>query len=156
MEKFKEFQFGKIIFIFAVPAHIFLVIAFAFRVGSNPISLTSFGIANLVLALVYLLFYGMSTTVDKNRIQISYGLGLIRKNIDVARIDSVSVVSNPWYYGWGIRLIEKGMLYNINGSAGVELTLIDSTRVIRIGSSSPAELMTRIKLEMQNNVTRGK
>lgn len=144
MKTFREFQFGKIIFIFAIPAHAFLIFAFTFKFGDHPLTATSFALANAVLLLVYLLFYGMTTTVDQTKVKIAYGIGLITKRIKVSDITSVCVVSNPWYYGWGIRLIPNGMLYNITGSSGVELTLKDSTRVIRIGSGAEHRLMSAI------------
>lgn len=114
------------------------------KLGNHPLPAASFVVANAVLIVVYMLFYGMSTTVDKTQVTISYGIGLIRKKITISEIDSVTVVSNPWYYGWGIRFIPNGMLYNINGSLGVELALKDTTRVIRIGSAHPDRLKSAI------------
>jgi hypothetical protein len=103
-------------------------------------TLPSFLAPSVIFLLVYLLFYGMKTEVTENSIRISYGIGLIRKTIKLTNVKSVSVVSNPWYYGWGIRLIPNGWLYNINGSAGVELAFKDRSRIIRIGSGNASAL----------------
>ncbi|MEO7990420.1 MAG: hypothetical protein ABI663_12820 [Chryseolinea sp.] len=140
MNYFKEFQFAKIIFIIAIPAQVLLTVAFITQVGTNPMTLTPFVIANGTFVIIYALFYGMETTIDEQSIRISYGIGLITKKIKLDTVKAVSVVSNPWYYGWGIRIIPNGMLYNISGSAGVELIFNDRSRVIRIGSANAATL----------------
>jgi hypothetical protein len=43
------------------------------------------------------------------------------------------VVKNPWYYGWGIRLIPGGWLYNVSGFWAVELQMKNGKRY-RIGT----------------------
>lgn len=145
MNNFKEFQFAAIIFVISIPIQVFITILFLIRAGNHPMTMTSFVAANSVFLIVYLLFYGMKTTIENERINITYGIGLIRKSIKLAEIKTVSVVSNPWYYGWGIRLIPNGMLYNINGSGGVELTFTNTSRVIRIGSANAASLKEAIQ-----------
>jgi hypothetical protein len=90
----------------------------------------------------------MTTTVNAEWITVSFGMGIIRKRIQISRIKNIEIVKNPWYYGWGIRLIPKGMLYNISGSEGVELTFIDTDRVIRIGSA----VSTRLKEEISKRL----
>jgi hypothetical protein len=144
MNSFKEFQFASIIFIIAIPAQIFLAVMFITQAGTHPMSSGSFLIANGTFVIIYLLFYGMKTTIDDESIRISYGIGLIRKTIKLVNVKTVSVISSPWYYGWGIRLIPNGMMYNISGSAGVELTFKDTSRVIRIGSASAPVLENTI------------
>lgn len=144
MNNYKEFQFATIVFVFAIPGQILLVFLFATQAGSSPMSFTSLALANGVFVIIYLLFYGMTTTIDQKFIRITYGIGLIRKSIKLDDIKAVSIVSNPWYYGWGIRFIPNGMLYNINGSAGVELAFRHRPGVIRIGSAKPPFLQRKI------------
>jgi hypothetical protein len=144
MNYFKEFQFATIIFIIAIPAQVFLAIAYITQIGTNPMSTTSYAIANGVFVIIYLLLYGMKTTIDDTTIRISYGIGLITKRIKLEDIASVITVSSPWYYGWGIRIIPNGMLYNIHGSQGVELSFKNTTRIIRIGSANMLELQHAI------------
>lgn len=143
MYRYKEFQFATIIFVIAIPAQIFLNIAFATSTESR-MSITSFAIANAVFLLIYLLFYGMTTTIDHDKIRVHFGVGLIWKTVRLADIQSVTIVSNPWYYGWGIRLIPNGWLYNISGFASVELTFTHTSRVVRIGSANAASLKEAI------------
>lgn len=149
MNYFKEFQFASIIFIIAIPAQILLAAMFITQAGTHPMSSGSFLIANGTFVIIYLLFYGMETTIDDESIRISYGIGLIRKTIKLANVKTVSVVSNPWYYGWGLRLIPNGMLYNISGAAGVELTFNDTPRIIRIGSTDAPALEKTISASIK-------
>ena len=142
--KYKEFQLATIIFIIAIPAQIFLTIAYMTQMGTNPMSATSYAIATSVFGIIYLLFYGMKTTIDDTTIRISYGIGLITKRIKLEDISSVVIVSSPWYYGWGIRIIPNGMLYNIHGTQGVELTFKNTRRIIRIGSANTLALQRAI------------
>ena len=140
MKTYKEFQFGAIVFIISIPIQILLTILYLAKAGNYPMSPPVFLAPNVIFILIYSLFYGMKTEVDEKSIRISYGIGLIRKTIKLANVKGVSIVSNPWYYGWGIRLIPNGWLYNISGSNGVELTFKDTSRVIRIGSANASAL----------------
>jgi len=90
----------------------------------------------------------MTTTIEGDVLRISYGIGLIRKTIHLSEIGSVEVVRSPWIYGWGIRFIPNGMLYNIKGLSGVELTFKGRSRIIRIGSSNADALRDAISKEI--------
>ena len=94
--------------------------------------------------LVYFLFYGMTIKVDTERIIISFGLGVIRNTIRLDKIKNVDTIKNPWYYGWGIRLIPHGWLFNVSGSDGIELKFNNNQRIIRIGTKDSAKLKDEI------------
>lgn len=149
MSNFKEFQFGTIVLAITIPINILIVALYITQAGNNPMTPISLSVAIGVMLLVCLLFYGMTTTVDRDRIRISYGIGLIRKSIRIENVKSATVVTTPWYYGWGIRFIPNGMLYNINGSSGLELILKDTSRVIRIGSANASLLRAAIEKEIK-------
>lgn len=82
----------------------------------------------------------MTTTIDAESITISFGIGLIKKKINLDNIKSVTGVQNPWYWGWGIRIIPNGTLYNISGCKGIELKFKNSDKIIRIESKDPETL----------------
>ena len=145
MNDYKEFQFGWLIFIFVIPVQVLITYFYLNDMGDTPIGTTGFLIISMVIVLTYLLFYGLTTSVTADQVKITFGIGLIRKSIQLRRIKSVETVNNPWYYGWGIRFIPKGMLYNIHGLDGVELKFNDTSRVIRIGSSDSAKLKQEIE-----------
>ena len=58
-----------------------------------------------ILGLCLLLFPTLTAVVEGDRVRCFFGLGLIRRETPVSEILAVSVVQNPWTYGWGLRLI---------------------------------------------------
>jgi hypothetical protein len=97
-----------------------------------------------LLVFIYLIFYGMTTRIENKEIILSFGIGLFRKKIDVARIRSVEVVQTPWYYGYGIRLIPNGWLYNVSGRHAIKLTFHDRKGVVMIGTRDPRRLKNEL------------
>lgn len=93
----------------------------------------------VILFVFFILFPSLTVTVDDNSIQIRFGLGLIRKKFKLEDIKSCTVVRNRWWYGWGIRWMPKGWLFNIWGFDAVEL-LMNNGKVYRIGTDEPQKL----------------
>ncbi|MGC3943739.1 MAG: hypothetical protein QM762_04225 [Chryseolinea sp.] len=145
MNTFKEFQFATIIFAILIPIHIFITYAYLMQMGTHPMPASAFVLVNVSFVLVYILFYGMTTVVDQDRVRLIFGVGLIHITVKLSDVQSVEVVSNPWYYGWGIRLIPNGMLYNVKGKDGVEVRLKNTARIIRIGSTHASALKDAIQ-----------
>ena len=149
MKEYKEVAFGWLIFIFVLPAQGIITYLYINDLGDRPLGTLGFVLVTLLFILIYLLFYQLTTKVANGLITVSFGVGLIRKRIQLSRISGVETVKNPWYYGWGIRFIPKGMLYNISGSDGVELKFKDTDRIIRIGTKDSAvlkrEIVSRLK-----------
>ncbi|NEN24958.1 hypothetical protein G3O08_15765 [Cryomorpha ignava] len=131
MAQYKEFQFAWWIFIL-IP--IWFTVAIPYFSLDSGMTLNTFLIASAIFIVVGLLFFGMKTYVDDTKIRIAFGIGLIRKTIHLNNVKAVETVRNKWYYGWGIRLIPNGWLYNISGLDGVEIKRKDSVSVIRVGS----------------------
>ena len=144
MKEYKEFQFGWLTFIILIPIQIFVTFLYFTELGDRPLDRNTYIIVNGTFLLVYFLFYGMTTKVDTERINISFGPGVIRKTIKVDTIINVDTIKNPWYYGWGIRIIPNGWLYNISGSDGIELRFSDKRGIIRIGTKDSAKLKNEI------------
>jgi len=150
MKDYKEFQFGWLIVIMNFILEMFFSCLYSNQLGDRPLTTNVFIIVSGMNLVFLLLFYGLTVTVDSRNIKISFGIGLVSKTIAIASIKSIEMVKNPWYYGWGIRLIPKGWLYNISGSHGIELTFIDKKRVIRIGSMDSANLKNEIIKRLKN------
>ena len=114
------------------------------QLGDNPLDLRTLLIFSAFFLLILSIFYGMTTTVDDEKIKVSFGIGVITKNFYLDRLESVDVVRNPWYYGYGIRLIRHGWLYNVSGPDAVELRFREKKGVIRIGTKQPMQLKRAI------------
>jgi hypothetical protein len=72
------------------------------------------------------------------------GIGLINKKYPISDIKSVKIVKNNWMYGWGIRVIPGGWLYNVSGFKAIELRFHSSDKIIRIGTDKPEEVTSEI------------
>ncbi|NBA88705.1 hypothetical protein GVN16_23225 [Emticicia sp. CRIBPO] len=69
----------------------------------------------------FLNFYQLTIAVDEKKIYVIYGIGLIRIKISPDRVNYVKSTETPWYAGFGIRFLYRGMLYNIQGRKAVEV-----------------------------------
>ena len=101
----------------------------------------------IILALCSGLFATLTVRVDQDSVRIRFGPGVIRKRFPMKEIASCQVVRNPWYYGWGIRLIPQGRLYNVSGFLSVELRMKSGKRY-RIGTDDPGQLAEAVRRAM--------
>jgi hypothetical protein len=97
----------------------------------------------VVLASIALLFSTLTVEVDDEAIRLRFGIGLVRKRIPLAGVGAWQAVRNPWYCGWGIRLLPRGVLWNVSGFDAVELALPGGRR-FRVGTDEPEELASAI------------
>jgi len=107
-----------------------------------------FAAALVVLLAFLVLASSLTTCVSDGLFEVRFGPGLIHRRIALARIESVAVVENPWYYAWGIHWTPAGWLWNISGVRGVELRFEDGRR-FRVGTDEPERLAEAICAEME-------
>jgi hypothetical protein len=105
-----------------------------------------------VLAGVLLNFYQLTIVVDAQQITLIYGIGLIRIRLYPKEVLQVKSIKIPWYHGFGIRVVSKGMLYNISGLNGVELNYVEqkpgqasTQKIVWLGSNDAYALQEAIK-----------
>lgn len=97
-------------------------------------------LAGLIIMLIVLgLFATLTVKVGDRRMEIQFGLGLIRKGFLLKDIETYRVVQNPWYYGWGIRFTPRGWLFSVSGFRAIELQM-KSGKIYRIGTDEPDKL----------------
>jgi hypothetical protein len=101
----------------------------------------------LLFAVVVMLFGALTVEVDDAAIRLRFGVGLIRKTFSLADVASCQAVRNRWWWGWGIRLIPGGWLYNVSGLGAVELTLKNG-KLFRIGTDEPHALSDFIQARL--------
>jgi hypothetical protein len=98
-----------------------------------------------ILVVLVAIFSTLTVTVTDETLKFHFGpIGLFKKSWPLADIVSVTSVTNPWYYGWGIRFTPHGTLYNVSGYGAVEVRLITG-KTFRIGSGEPDTLCTAIE-----------
>ena len=134
--------FGPIILFFAVLLYYQEVLGIPFLGEPAPSWLYP---VLLLLFLVFLgLFSSLSVTGYTDHLEIKFGIGLIRKRFYYKDIQSCSAQKTPIYYGWGIRAIPGGWLYNISGTWSVQLEM-KNRKIYRIGTPEPQKLEQFIK-----------
>ena len=145
MADHKEFTFGWLIFVLLVPIHLLMTYLYINDIGDRPMETNGYIIVTVTFVLIYLLFYGLTTKITSDTITVSFGVGIIKKRVQLKRVKTVDTIKSPWYYGWGIRIIPNGTLYNISGTDGVELKFNDTNRIIRIGTRDSSALKKEIE-----------
>jgi len=98
----------------------------------------------VILVAVAILFSSLTVEVNASEIRWHFGPGVWAYRQSLGEIESVNVVRNQWWNGWGIRTASGFQLYNVSGLDAVELRL-KSGDVQRIGTDDPQGLAAALK-----------
>jgi hypothetical protein len=123
---------------------IILLLVYYFDLGEKAIEEGVIVAVIVIFGLIMFIFYGLFIEVTETQIKLKYGIGLIRRSIEINDIDTVECVRNKWWYGWGIRLTPHGWLWNISGLDAVEIKYKDTDRKFRIGTNDSNKLKAEI------------
>ena len=88
-------------------------------------------------------FSFLTVTVEPASARAAFGRGWPRKTVDLSQVVTVAAVRNRWIYGFGIRWIPKGSLWNVWGLDAVEFKL-KSGRVVRFGTEDTDGLLAAV------------
>ncbi len=105
------------------------------------------GIVMVLTALITLLFSRLTVTVKDGAVVVAFGAGWPKHTEEIAEIVAVRKVRNKWIYGWGIRRLPGGWMYNVWGLDAVELDL-SSGKTFRIGTDDPEGLLAALTLSI--------
>ena len=131
MEEYKHTQVGYI-HVIAWSAIILFLACINIFTGFEPYTL----IFLILLAVLLALLSTLTVRVGGGAITVQFGVGIIRKRVQLSDVETYAKVRNPWYYGLGIRYTPRGWLYNIYGLSAIEL-LMKNGRTCRIGTDDP-------------------
>lgn len=98
----------------------------------------------MTLVIVALLFWRLRIKVDAQRLQWSFGIGLIRYSEPIAAIARTELTRTRWYEGQGIRRTCRGRLYNVHCGEAVIVHRRDGSRFM-LGSDDARGLMRAIE-----------
>ena len=135
---YRHTQLGRLALAIGIPA-VLVAAALAFRDAFAGGVIVSAAGAFILLSL-----FSLTTGVSDTDVQVWFGVGLIHRRIALNRITSAEAVRNHWIYGWGVRFIPNGWLWNVSGLDGVELALLSGRR-FRIGTDEPEQLAAAIQ-----------
>jgi hypothetical protein len=90
-----------------------------------------------------LLFATLTVEVDDAQIRIKFGVGLVRKSVDLAQVVRCEHLQTRIWWGWGLHWTPSGWLYNVGGRDAVRVTIVRERAVI-IGSDDAGRLKAAI------------
>jgi hypothetical protein len=145
--EYKHTQWGY----FGVPVLLLFAVISVTIISADDESSTLFTVAVVasmaVLLAVVFLFSRLEVTVSGGAVVAAFGFGWPRRVIELGEVTAVRQVRNPWWYGWGIRKVPHGWMYNVWGLDAVEFDL-SSGKVFRIGTDQPEELFAVLSLQV--------
>ncbi len=132
--KYHHTQIGWVVILF-LGAGILIIALVILLVKFNWIA---FGVLLILLGCLFL-FPTLTVKCDEQKLEVRFGLGLIRKRLLYKDIHSCKVVKNLWIYGFGIRLIPSGWMFNVSGLSALELQFKNGKK-FRIGTDDSEKL----------------
>lgn len=144
---YEHTQFGSVIlFIMLIPV-LGLVAAVAVS-DAQPAALIPAVIVTVFILFTMVIFGSLTVKVSPEHVLLHFGPGWPRRSIPVEQISGVRVVRNAAWMGLGIHFIHRGMIYNVSGLDGVEISL-NNGRLVRIGTDEPAALARAVEAVMK-------
>lgn len=102
----------------------------------------------MITGVVLSLFHALTVRVSANTVELSFGVGVISKTFALSDLVSARAVKNSWIYGWGIKKIWGGWLFNVSGFDAVEV-MHRNGKKYRIGTDEPARLLAAIEAKLR-------
>jgi hypothetical protein len=115
-----------------------------FALGPRSPLLVTLSVAVLLL-ISAALFSSLTVQISDGELRFHFGPGFWRKRFPLTEIAAAGVTRSLWWEGWGIRITPRGMLYNISGTAAVEIAL-RSGQHFRIGTDEPEALAQAVRM----------
>ena len=144
--RYRRTQFGKVIAagtFFGVAIATWVLVAYVSRATIEAVPWLPYALYG-VLALAFLLYGQLTVTVDANEIRAVFGIGLVRKVVDLAEVRGAMIGRTRLWWGWGLHWTPAGWLYNVSGRWVVRLDL-RSERPVLIGTDDPQGLLDAIE-----------
>ena len=145
--RYKKSQYGWLMIGIFAPITLFLIFAYLFQWGNNPITLVPFIIITLLFGIILAIFYKLTIAIDGSALKIIYGIGWIKFSFQIDSLISTRTTRIPWYYGLGIKATPRGMLYNIQGLNAVEIRFVSNgvNRFVMVGTPEPKRLCQELE-----------
>ncbi len=107
---------------------------------------------SLVIILIAIVVSTLTINVNDNQLVWFFGPRIIKKSKPINEIASCEIVTNKWWWGWGIRLrpLAGYWLYNVSGLQAVEVTLKSGNK-FRLGTDEPDYLYQAINNAIKAN-----
>ena len=122
-----------------------ILTALAFYTGLSLL----FSLVFIISLLIILIFTSLTIQICNGQLSWYFGPGFWKKEIELREIVSVHTIRIKWYYGFGIRLIPTGWMYNVSGLDAVQIKLKNS-KIITLGTDEPEKLLNSLESEISS------
>jgi hypothetical protein len=85
------------------------------------------------------LWSSLTVRIADGALRVQFGLGLPRKTVPLADLESVEVTRTRFLDGWGVHRTRRGWLYNVSGFDAVLLRRKDG-KALLVGTDEPRKL----------------
>jgi len=99
--------------------------------------------ATLAIAIGWL-WSSLTVRIADGVLRLQFGLGLPRKTVPLADLESVEVTRTRFLDGWGVHRTRRGWLYNVSGFDAVLLRRKDG-KALLVGTDEPRKLKTALE-----------
>jgi hypothetical protein len=135
-------QWGSLILLICLAIAV-IAAAILWLTGTRAMLFTLFIVGGLAI-----LFCALTVDISGNELRWYFGPGFWSYRLALDDIQTVAIVRNHWWNGWGIRAAPGFTLYNVSGLDAVELKL-KSGEIRRIGTDDPQGLAAALNAQMQ-------
>lgn len=91
----------------------------------------------------FALFWRLTVEVDGGALRAVFGVGLVRRTVDLADVVRADAIRTRVWWGYGVHWTPSGWLYNVAGRDAVRLEL-RAERAVMIGTDEPDALKAAI------------
>lgn len=90
-------------------------------------------------ALPFAMFWRLRTSVDQEAVHVAFTFGWPKRTFPIEAVDAHTPARTRWYFGWGIRLIPQGWMFNVWGFDAVDVAYRTNgtIKTFRIGTDDP-------------------
>ena len=146
--QYRHVQWGAIFVPVALAAGLAIGVMVTVPDDDGPAWITPVVTIGLVVLLVAVaLMSRLEVTVDQDSVTAAFGFGRPHRVIQLDDVANVRQVRNNFWYGFGLRKVRNGWMYNVWGLDAVELELAGGD-VFRIGTDEPEKLHAAITLAL--------
>ena len=119
----------------------------AFVLGKKDIKVILFFVTPLMLGIISI-FWSLTVEVTKTHLTHAFNFNFWKRSYPFTEIENISKVQNSWMYGYGIRYIGSGWLYNVSGSDAILIQFKDGKQ-IRLGTDDQENLYTVLSQQLE-------
>lgn len=86
----------------------------------------------------------LTVRIVDGALRLQFGLGVPRRTIRLADIDSLEVTRTRFWDGWGVRLTRRGWLYSVSGYDALLVRRKDG-KALLVGTDEPRKLKAALE-----------